>query len=195
MDRIRHVRRTAALGSAALAIVLALAACGAAPTPTPILTPSPTPSPTPDPHLADPTTVDEVYRRLREAGIAVVGTNAQQGVEPVVRINATFDGWPLALAQYSSTTARAKLVPFRDGAAPSVEEAPYTFAGINIAVHYGPILHAAKPGAVPPDKFASATRLAAELDRLIGPLAERSAGRVSPVPRAATPPPSPAPSP
>ncbi len=196
MDRIRHVRRAAALGSGALAILLAMTACGGqAPTPTPPQTPTPTASPTPDPHLVDPASADELYRGLREAGLAIVGTNAEQGVDPVVRINATFGGWPLALAQYSSTTARAKLVPFRNGAAPSLEEAPYTFAGLNIAVTYGPILPHAAPPAVPPDKAASATLLAAQLDRFIGPLVERSTGRVSPVPGAASPAPSPPASP
>jgi hypothetical protein len=192
MDRTCHIRRAAARYAAALAAMLLLSSCiGGGPSPSTGPTAQPTPATTPDPHLVDPATVDDIYRKLRQAGVQVIGTNAQQGVDPVARINGSFDNWPLSLAQYTSTTARAKLVPYRDGAAPSLEEAPYTFGGLNIAVMFGPLVPSAKPAAVPPDKVASATRLAAELDRLIGPLVERSPGRVSPVAVAASPAPSP----
>src|SRR5215210_6517626 len=135
MARIRHIRlRGAPSRLRPVALAFVLAACTGAPAATaPPPTPSPVPTATPDPHLTDPTTADELFRRLRDFEIAILGTNAQHGVDPVARINATFAGWPLSLAEYSSTAARAEFEPYRNGAAPSLEEPPYTFSGLNIA--------------------------------------------------------------
>jgi hypothetical protein len=194
MTRIRHVRvggAPARLGLVALA--LALAACTGAPAATaPPATPTPAPTPTRDPHLTDPTTADDLFRALRMLEIEIQGTNAQHGADPVARINATYAGWPVALAQYSSTAARAKFEPYRNGAAPSLDQPPYTFSGLNIAVRFGPIEKGAEPAPVSDDKIAAAKELAEALDRLIGPVNERSMSHVAPIP---TPKPSPGASP
>lgn len=182
-------------GAAALVALVLLTGCGgssATPTPTPAAA---TATPKPDTHLAEPASGREVYTRLNEAGLGLVGTNAAEGTEPRSRINASYAGWPLALLEYSTTTARAKSVPFRDGGAPGAGQPAFTFAGLNIAVLWGPSTQGQVPA--PPDatKVEAAKKLAEALGELVGPLAERSVARVTvPLPTA-TPPPSVAPSP
>ena len=182
-------------GAAALVVLVLLTGCGgssATPTPTPAAA---TATPKPDTHLAEPASGREVYTRLNEAGLGLVGTNAAEGTEPRSRINASYAGWPLALLEYSTTTARAKSVPFRDGGAPGAGQPAFTFAGLNIAVLWGPSTQGHVPA--PPDatKVEAAKKLAEALGVLVGPLAERSVTRVTvPLPTA-TPPPSVAPSP
>ena len=178
--------RLVAAAFAALALVGACGGTGASPT-LHSSTPGPTASPTVA-HLADPAAAGDVYRLLRQAGLKVDGTNAVAGGEPRSQINATYAGWPMALLEYSTATTRAKKLLFRDGTAPGKGQPAFTLAGLNIAVLWGPVAEGRAPE--PPDeaKLEAARALADALDALIGPLAERSFGRVS------TPPPTPSPS-
>jgi hypothetical protein len=168
--------------AATLVAISLLAACGetAAPSPSAAAA-TPRPTPTPDTHLTDPASGSEVYTRLNRAGLGLVGTNALTGKEPRNTYNATYAGWPLSLLEFSSATRRAKALPFRDGGRPSKGSPPYTFAGQNIVVLWGPI----EEGAAPPEPDAThleaATKLAAALDAVVGPLQERSSSRVSPL--------------
>jgi hypothetical protein len=174
-----------------IAALLLAAACGGShPTPSPTPRPA-TPSPTPDVRLPDPTTADAVYTGLNAAGLGLVGTNAEAGTDPVKLINATYDGLPLVIVGYSSDAARSKLAKVTNGSAPAAGQPPYTFVAYNIVVEFG-APGADGPPPTPDATLASAAQtLAAALDRLIGPLAERSYQRVSPTPPAT---PSPVPS-
>ncbi len=170
------------LVAATLVALSLLAACGETVAPSPsaaVATPRPTPSP--DAHLTDPASGSEVYTRLNRAGLGLVGTNALAGKEPRIAYNATYAGWPLSLLEFSSGTTRAKALPFRDGVAPAKGSPPFTFAGQNIVVLWGPFA----AGAVPPQPDAAhldaATKLAVALDAIVGPLQERSSSRVSPL--------------
>ncbi len=187
--------RRSRLTAAALVALVLLTGCGGSPA-----TPAPTPAaasatPKPNTHMAEPASGREVYTRLNQAGLGLVGTNAAEGTEPRSRINASYAGWPLALLEYSSTTARAKSVPFRDGGAPGAGQPVYTFVGLNIAVLWGPSTQGQVPA--PPDatKVEAAKKLADALGALVGPLAERSITRVTAPLPTPTPPPTVAPSP
>lgn len=179
----RTTRRHALPRPLALALSAALilaAACGGA---TPTKSPSPppaTPTPTPDPRLPDPTSADDVYIALNAAGLGIVGTNAEAGTDPIKQINATYAGQALVIAGYSSDAARRTSVKLTDGSRPGRGDPPYTFSAANIVVQFGP----ATNGAIPPSpdvaELASAQALAQALDRLMGPLIERSPARVSP---------------
>lgn len=181
--------------AAALAALGLLSACGgssATPTPTP---PAPSASPTPDVHLVEPASGREVYTRLNQAGMRLIGTNASEGTEPRRRINATYAGWPLVLLEYSGTTARAKALPFRDGSAPGAGQSAYTFVGLNIAILWGPIAEGQAPASPDAAKVAVARKLAAALEALVGPLGERSAEQVTASPPTPAPPATASPSP
>jgi hypothetical protein len=108
------VKTSRPLAGAPLALLvsaLLVAACdagGASPTPPP--PPAATPTPTPDPHLAAPASVDEVFAKLSAAGLRIVGNNADQGSEPLERLNTTYAGWPLILSEYSTAAAARKAV-------------------------------------------------------------------------------------
>lgn len=173
-----------------MALILAalLGACFGGPSPSPSSSPTLAPTPSPDPRLAEPAKAAEVYSKLVAAGLRLVGTNAQQGTEPQARINATYAGWPLAFVQYSSSAARARLAPLRAGAKPGAGDPAYTFAGLNIVIFWGPQRAGSLPAAADAKRVESARALARELDRLIGPLVERSASRVSPTAAPASPP-------
>jgi hypothetical protein len=168
--------------AAALVAISLLAACGetAAPSPSAAVATA-RPTPTPDSHLTDPAAGSEVYSLLNKAGLGLVGTNALTGREPRNTYNATYAGWPLSLLEYSSATTRAKAQNFRDGVAPTKGTPPFTFAGQNIVVFWGPI----EDGVTPPEPDAgrldAATKLAVALDAVVGPLQERSSSRVSPL--------------
>ncbi|MGH2466366.1 MAG: hypothetical protein ACRDGL_01320 [Candidatus Limnocylindrales bacterium] len=173
-----------------VSFVLSLAACGGS---TPSASPTPRPataSPTIDPRLPDPTTADAVYVALNAAGLGIVGTNAEAGPDPVKLINATYAGQPLVIVGYSTDAARIRLAKLSDGSIPGRGDPPYTFAALNIVLEFG----AGVSGSAPPKpdvaELAAAQTLAAALDRLIGPLTERSGQRVSPRP---SPTPSPVP--
>ena len=159
-----------------------LAACSetAAPSPS-VAAATPRPTPTPDTHLADPAAGREVYSLLNKAGLGLVGTNAMTGREPRNTYNATYAGWPLSLLEYSSATTRAKAQPFRDGVAPTKGTPPFTFAGQNIVVLWGPIEDGVSPPKPDATHLEAATKLALALDAVVGPLQERSSSRVSPL--------------
>jgi len=168
---------------ATVAFVAALvAACGPGATPPPVATPDPTPVITPNPHLAEPASVDEVFRLLTRAGLRITPNTASTGADGqlVKRINATYMDWPLVLSQYSSTAALRKAERFGAKVQPRQGDAPFTFAGLNILVEFGP--HASNdrvPASPSPAKRDAAIALVAALDSLLGPLVQRS---VTPVP-------------
>lgn len=168
--------------AATLVAVSLLAACGetAAPSPS-VAAATPRPTPTPDTHLSDPAAGSEVYSFLNKAGLGLVGTNALTGNEPRNTYNATYAGWPLSLLEYSSATTRAKGLPFRDGVAPTKGSPPFTFAGQNIVVLWGPVTDGAAPPQPDASHLEAATKLAVALDAVVGPLQERSSSRVSPM--------------
>jgi hypothetical protein len=173
-----------------ISLILSLAACGGSrastsPTPRPA-----TPAPTVDPRLPDPTSADAVYVALQAAGLGNIGTNAEAGTDPVKLINATYAGRPLVIVGYSSDAARLRLAKVADGSAPGRGDAPYTFAALNLVLEFGAGVASATPPSPDVAEIAAARALAAVLDRLIGPLTERSSQRVSPRPPAT---PSPAP--
>ncbi len=179
-DRVRR-GPVGNVGAVLLGAWLLLAACGGG---TPTSSPSASPSATPASLLLpDPTTAGAVYTNLRQQGILVVGTNAIAGKDPVNRINATYEGQPLAILGYSSDLARAKFYAFRDATKPERGDPTYTFAGLNIVVEFGPSTPGKRPAAPDPGLATSAQQLAAQLERLLGALDERSEQRVS-VPRA-----------
>jgi hypothetical protein len=167
-----------------VAAALLVAACGgSAGTSSP--TPAPSPKPTPNPHLKEPARADTIYSTLVERGLGLIGTNASRGRDPAATINATYAGWPLVLIQYRSSQTRLKLHRIRSNQMPGRGDPPFTFAGMNVVVEWGPTVDGRVPRAVTKTQLADAQRLAAELDRLIGPLAERAAQ--SALPRAARP--------
>lgn len=190
------VLRAATLVVVALSFALVATGCGADAAPSP--TPTPRVTPTPDPHLSEPVSVDEIFSTLTRSGLRILPNNAATGRsgEPVKRINSTYEGWPLALVEYSSSRALAAETGFVDGAAPGVGGVPYTFAGLNILVIYGPESKAEPPGRVD-DRFKTAAEaMVAILDPLLGPLGQSSSDPVT-IPSAPdrTPPASPSPSP
>lgn len=159
-------------------VVGLVAACGGS-------TPSPsagisqaTPKPTGDPHLRDPAQIGQVYRALREQGLNIVGTTARAGKDPVSTVTGTYAGWPLRLSQYASTRSRLGLVPFKDRDLPKRGDSPFMFAGLNIVVEWGPVLPNRAPPAATPAQLRAATRLANELNLLVGPIAQRTASPV-----------------
>jgi hypothetical protein len=165
-----------ALAPVALVIVLAfvLAGCGAAAvSPTPI--PSPRPTPTPDPHLDEPASVGDVYTALNAAGLRVVANNADAGApggEPRKRVNSTYAGWPLILSEYSSAEALAEY-GFQPDTEPALDEAPFSIAGLNILVEFGP--HAKNEQVDPDRRFLEAAQaLVDALHPLVGPLSQSS---------------------
>lgn len=174
---------------AALLAVLVAACGGAEVTPPP--TPRPTPVITPDPHLPDPTTADAVFLALGAAGLRVTANNAASGAGDLVkRINATYLGWPLAVSQYTSSSALAEATAWTADDPPGQGEAPVQIAGLNILVEWGPTT-GATPKSPSGPQLDGLRELAATLDILLSPIRARS---VVPVPGAATPAPATEPS-
>lgn len=165
---------------ATLVVAAVVAGCGADAAPSPTPTPARGPTPTPDPHLTEPVPVDDIFRALTAAGFRIVPNNAGSDAsgEPLKRINATLDGWPLVLSGYSSSAALLASSGFQDGAAPGPGEPPYTFVGLNILVAFGPSRTNVTPGTVE-DRFkTSAQRIADVLDPLLGPLGQAASDPV-----------------
>ncbi len=180
-----------------LVVGLLVVACGGTPS---SATPAPqaaaqtqAPTPTIDPHLASPTTLEDVFRALQVAGLDLVANNAGAGTgdEPLRRLNATYDGWPLVLSQYSTAKALAKAKRWKTGKLPGQGEPPVAIKGLNILVEWGPTT-GRRPPKPDPTQTTSLERLIAALDPLLDPLKVRSNVAVAmpgqtPAPPAATP--------
>lgn len=139
---------------------------------TPVPGTTPLVSPTPDPHLTDPASVDEVIRKLAVSGLRITPNNATSGRngEPVKSVNATFEGWPLSISQYTSATALRTTGGFNPDKGPAGGDATYTIVGLNILIEYGPAIHT-KSDPPPETRYrTSAMRLVEYLHPLLGPL-------------------------
>lgn len=141
---------------------------------------------TPDPHLRAPASVDAVFRLLGSAGIHITPNNASNGTngEPVKRIAATYNDWPLVLTEFTTAEALRKVARFDPRTRPQTGEAPYILAGMNILVEFGPqSTNDPKPTPADPSRRASLDALIAVLDPLLGPLSGRTIDTVT-LPRA-----------
>ena len=163
---------------AAFALVVGLvAACGPGGTGAGSPSPQPTPLITPDPHLAEPASVDDVYRELAKAGLRITANTATIGTDGVTvkRINATYASWPLIMTEYKSTNALQLAARFDSGQPPRQGESPYMIAGMNILLEFGP--HSTNDKAPPPpeaEHVSAALELVEALHPLVGPLEQRS---------------------
>jgi hypothetical protein len=162
-----------------LVVGLLAAACGGS---TPSATPvapvaarTQGPTPTPDLHLNAPTTLEDVFRALQLAKLDLVANNAGAGTgeEPLRQLNATYDGWPLVLSQYSTATALAKAKRWKTGKRPGQGEPPVAIKGLNILVEWGPTT-GRRPPKPDPAQLTSLERLVGALDPLLSPLKVRS---------------------
>lgn len=106
----------------------------------------------------------------------MIANNAVGGTDdsPLVkRINATFLGWPLAVSEYRSSAALAKLTDWPTDARPDKGQPPVTIAGLNILIEWGPTTGSEPP--TPSGRQVKGLRdLAATLDVLLSPLRVRS---------------------
>lgn len=153
-----------------------LGACGEAPPSSVPATARPTPIITPDPHLGDPATADDVFRGLARAGLRLTANNADKGGEGsalVKRINATYLGWPLAVSEYKTTAALAKLTDWSEDGKPDQGDPPVAIAGLNILVEWGPTTGEKPPRPSGP-RVDGLRELAAQLDVLLSPLRARA---------------------
>jgi hypothetical protein len=140
-------------------------------------TPRPTPVVTPDPHLDTPAKADDVFRALSRGGLQITANNAMSGAgdEPVKRINATYQGWPLAVEQYSSNAALNKVTKkWKDGDPPGKGEPPVAISGMNILVIWGPARTNKKPKAADARKAEAGQELVDVLGPLLWPLRART---------------------
>jgi hypothetical protein len=172
---------------AAFVILIALAqvaawACSSPPAPSQAAATPARPAATPDPHLTDPATVDDVFRKLSAAGLRITPNTATSGRdgEPVKWVNATYRDWPLIIAQFSSSTALLESTRFDPGALPGRGQAPYRIVGLNILVEYGPsVTNSESPPVPDQQRRAAASELVEVLDLLLGPLQQSA---IDPVP-------------
>jgi hypothetical protein len=177
--------------SAALAV-----GCGSTAVPSTAPSTPPTPQITADPHLTEPASVDDVIRGLTGGGLRITPNMASTGPggEPVKRVNATYSDWPLVLTQFSTSAALLEVGGFDPSKPPIFGDSPYTIAGLNIMIEFGPHSTNDRTPAPPTEqKRAAAVALVAALHPLLGPLALRSTdplqlpgagGRPSPAPTA-----------
>jgi hypothetical protein len=183
-----------AAAAIALALSVVVSACGGQST-TASQGASGGPVVTPDPHLAEPVSVDALYRMLGAAGIHITPNTASKGPngEPIKRIVGTYHDWPIVLSQYSTSAVLRSKAKFDPKVPPVRGEAPYIVEGLNILVEFGPrITNDQSPPPPPDDKRAAMIALVDVLEPLLGPLSQRS---VVPLPLkgpAASPTPAPA---
>src|SRR5262245_11102843 len=162
-----------------VAIVIGVMAIGcgggpasAPPSPTPV----PTPAPTPVAHLLAPVKADDLYLALRRAGLRIDPNNASTGGpghEPVKRINATYEGWPLAISQFSTPASLLADVTWQNGSVPGQGEAPVSIIGLNILIQWGPMT-GASPRKPDERQLETAVKLALALEPLVSPLSLRT---------------------
>lgn len=160
-----------------LALLAALAAaCTNAPASLPP-TAAPTPVVTPNPHLSDPASAQDVFNGLGREGLRITTNTAAVGADGsavVTRINATYQGWPLEVIQYRSSTDLATAADWKAGEAPGRGEVPVALAGSNILIRWGPRASGVKPPK-PDDRQAAALEaLVVAVDRLLSPLKVRT---------------------
>ncbi len=155
----------------------------------------PTASPSPQPvHLTEPAAADSIFRALNKAGFTIVASTAGSGGtghEPVRRVIATFQDWPLVVSEYSSTKALAKAKPWKVGMKPGPGEPPMAFIGLNILIEWGPT-SGGRPKKPEARAIASVESLVKVIDPLLSPLKTRTIVPVAmPKPQASTESPAP----
>jgi hypothetical protein len=168
-------RRGTARAALIVACTIVVTACGGPPPSAPPVAVA-TPIVTPDPHLHEPATADQVFRALSAGGLRLVANNAisgASGAEPVKRINATYLGWPLNVAQYSSSAALSKVTQWKDGEPPRGGEVPVAIVGLNILVTWGPTT-GGKPTVPDASKVNGLDPMVAILNGLLSPLRARA---------------------
>ncbi len=169
-----HGLRSAVLTAAVAGLLVA--ACGESATPAPESTATPAPSAEADAHLSEPAAASDVFQGLQVAGLALAPNNASGGAdrEPREVINATYAGWPLSLASFSTGDTLRDISGFQTDVEPGRGAPPYRLVGLNVLVSYGPATDGKVPGS-PELRFSSAAQaLADALDALIGPLEQSS---------------------
>ena len=157
----------------------------------PVVTPVPTPAATPIAHLTAPVKSDAVFRAMVASGLRIATNNASTGgpgKEPIKRINATYEGWPLAISEYSTPGTLLSAVNWKSGSIPGQGEAPIAIIGENILIEWGPTT-GASPRRPDGRQMAAAESLATALNALVSPLSLRT---IVPIP-GVTPDPTPAP--
>jgi hypothetical protein len=130
--------------------------------------------------LVAPASAADVFDALLSAGLTISPNNGSGGSnrEPREVINATYAGWPLTLSSFSSAEALGTVGGFEPGAAPGAGDAPYSFAGLNVLVEFGPSTDGELPAA-PELRFAAAAgELVDALWPVIGPLAQSAAAPI-----------------
>jgi hypothetical protein len=126
----------------------------------------------PSQHLTEPATADDVIRVMAISGLKIVPNNATSGRngEPIKSVNATYDGWPIVITQYSSAAALRKVARFDPSKGPVVGDATYVLVGLNILISYGPQIHSRKAPRPAARYRTSAMRIVETLDPVLGPL-------------------------
>ncbi len=155
-----------------------VAACGG-PTvstaPSADVTPPPSVGPTPIAALTEPATADQVYRALVAAGLKIQANTATGGPneDPSKVIQASFEGWPLSIGQWSSSKALREAHFWKAGAKPGRGEPPIQFMGRNILIQWGPV-PSGLPKAPSDEQTVVAIRLRNALETLLPPLTARA---------------------
>jgi hypothetical protein len=164
----------------ATAIVIGVMAfgCGGDPPSAPPASAAPvsTPAPTPVAHFLTRAEADQVFVALLAGGLRIVANNAGtagEGREPIKRINATYEGWPLRISEYSTPANLVHELQWKDGSKPGRGEAPIAMLGLNILIEWGPT-GGVRPRTPDERQLAAAAKLATVLDPLVSPLAVRT---------------------
>lgn len=174
--RGRSTGSRALAGVAALACLLAACTTAAAPTPAPTPVRTPFPFPTPWAHMTAPARADDVYLALLADRLTIMPSGATSGgsKDPVKRIQATYEHWPLFIAEYKSAKTLDAVTSWKTGAKPGKGEAPIEFIGLNIIVGWGLISADVPTAALDARQLAAAAAMRDKLDRLLSPLKVRT---------------------
>lgn len=195
-DRRAPLARTRVVVITVMLASLAVACGGPAPSTEPSLGPTPVPSvaATPVAPLVEPATADQVLRALVAAGLKIQPNTATggPGQDPRKVILASLDGWPLAIAQWSSGKALNEAIFWKPGARPGKGEAPVQFRGLNIMVEWGPI-PSGLPTTLNDRQLVTAVLLRDALHNLLSPLTARTFSALPGASTAPTPSPQPTP--
>ena len=155
----------------------------------PVATVKPTPYvfPTPWPPMIAPAVADDVYLALLADNLSITPNAANAGKDPVKTIDATYDGWPLAILQYRTVDSLKAASKGKPGAKPGKGEAPIEFIGLNILIKWGPITSAVPSATLDDRHVAAAVTLRDKLGRLLAPLASRTIIELPPASAGASP--------